>query len=102
MTRTWIAGIAAAALLVGCKKDNKDSGTTEPAGSGTAAASGSGAAPPATGSVELNGSGSTFQSAFQEAAIDAYTKVSKDKINYGGGGSGKGRTDLADMVVDFA
>ena len=24
------------------------------------------------------------------------------KINYGGGGSGKGRQDLADMVTDFA
>ena len=53
-------------------------------------------------SVTLNGSGSTFQKGYQETAIDAYTKTAGVKINYGGGGSGKGRQDLADMVVDFA
>lgn len=50
----------------------------------------------------LNGSGSTFQKGYQEAAIDAYARGAGVKINYGGGGSGKGRQDLADMVVDFA
>lgn len=54
------------------------------------------------GPVTLNGSGSTFQKAYQETAIDAYSKTAGVKINYGGGGSGKGRQDLADMVVDFA
>src|SRR5215468_8466942 len=53
-------------------------------------------------SVTLNGSGSTFQKGYQETAIDAYTKTAGVKINYGGGVSGKGRQDLADMVVDFA
>ena len=52
--------------------------------------------------VTLNGSGSTFQKGYQEAAIEAYAKTAGVKINYGGGGSGKGRQDLADMVVDFA
>src|SRR5215468_1370318 len=52
--------------------------------------------------VTLNGSGSTFQKGYPETAIDAYTKSGSVKINYGGGGSGKGRQDLADMVVDFA
>jgi phosphate transport system substrate-binding protein len=52
--------------------------------------------------VTLNGSGSTFQKGYQETAIDAYAKGADVKINYGGGGSGKGRQDLADMVVDFA
>src|SRR5437868_6849150 len=51
----------------------------------------------------LNGSGSTFQKASQEAAIEAYRKAHPDvQVNYGGGGSGKGRQDLADLVVDFA
>lgn len=51
----------------------------------------------------LNGSGSTFQKAYQETAIDAYRKANPGiTINYGGGGSGKGRQDLADAVVDFA
>jgi len=54
------------------------------------------------GPVTLNGSGSTFQKGYQETAIDAYSKTAGVKINYGGGGSGKGRQDLADMVVDFA
>jgi phosphate transport system substrate-binding protein len=54
------------------------------------------------GPVTLNGSGSTFQKGYQETAIDAYAKGADVKINYGGGGSGKGRQDLADMVVDFA
>jgi len=53
--------------------------------------------------VTLNGSGSTFQKGYQETAIDAYKKSSGGTtINYGGGGSGKGRQDLADLVVDFA
>src|SRR3954470_17844607 len=52
--------------------------------------------------VTLNGSGSTFQKGSQEAAIDPCTRSAGVKINSGGGGSGKGRQDLADMLVDFA
>ena len=53
--------------------------------------------------VTLNGSGSTLSKPFQESAIDQFKKANKGlKITYGGGGSGKGRQDLADMVVDFA
>ena len=55
------------------------------------------------GPVTLNASGSTFQKPYQEAASVDFSKSNKDvKINYGGGGSGKGRQDLADQVVDFA
>lgn len=51
----------------------------------------------------LNGSGSSFQQTFDEAAIAAFTEqASGVTINYGGGGSGKGKQDLADKVVDFA
>jgi phosphate transport system substrate-binding protein len=51
----------------------------------------------------LNGSGSTLSKPYQETAIEEFKKNNKEvKINYGGGGSGKGRQDLADMVVDFA
>ena len=51
----------------------------------------------------LNGSGSSFQKGYQEIAIEEFRKANKAvTINYGGGGSGKGRQDLADMVVDFA
>jgi phosphate transport system substrate-binding protein len=51
----------------------------------------------------LNGSGSTFQQAFDQQAIAEFTKSNSGvTINYGGGGSGKGRTDFTDEVVDFA
>ena len=51
----------------------------------------------------LNASGSTFQLAFQQAAIAAFKSVQPGMtVNYGGGGSGKGRTDLAARTVNFA
>jgi phosphate transport system substrate-binding protein len=51
----------------------------------------------------LNGSGSTFQLTFQQTAIQSFKSVQPDMtVNYGGGGSGKGRTDLAGGVVQFA
>ncbi len=51
----------------------------------------------------LNGSGSTLSKPYQETAIEEFKKLNKGlTLNYGGGGSGKGRQDLADMVVDFA
>jgi phosphate transport system substrate-binding protein len=51
----------------------------------------------------LNASGSTFQLLFQQAAIQAFRSVEPGlTVNYGGGGSGKGRTDLAAGVVNFA
>ena len=51
----------------------------------------------------LNGSGSTFQLTFQQAAIAAFKSVQPGMtVNYGGGGSGKGRTDLAAGTVNFA
>ena len=56
-----------------------------------------------TGAVTINGSGSSFQKQYQEVAAQAFTRANPGaKINYGGGGSGKGRQDLADQVVDFA
>jgi phosphate transport system substrate-binding protein len=54
-------------------------------------------------SATLNGSGSTLQQAFDEEVIAAFHDKNGDvTINYAGGGSGKGRQDLADQVVDFA
>ena len=51
----------------------------------------------------LNASGSTFQLPFQQAAIQAFKTVQSGMtVNYGGGGSGKGRSDLAAGVVQFA
>jgi phosphate transport system substrate-binding protein len=51
----------------------------------------------------LNASGSTLQLPFQQAAIQAFKSVQSGMtVNYGGGGSGKGRSDLAAGVVQFA
>ena len=95
---TWL--LAACVALAGCdKKQNTDGasgkatekpGTTEPT-------------PPQTGPVTLNASGATFQKAFQEVAIEGFMKANPNiKVNYGAGGSGKGRQDFGDQVVDFA
>lgn len=91
---TWM--FAAVALLGACGK--KDGGNSEPGGAGGDKPGGG-----AGGTVTLNASGATFQKAFQEVAIEAFTKANpKIRINYGAGGSGKGRQDFADQVVDFA
>ena len=75
--KTWMALLAVALLTTSCGKK--------------------------TGEVAISGSGSTFQKAFQEVAADAFAKANAGvKVTYGGGGSGKGRQDLADKVVDFA
>ena len=77
----------------GKKKDNGGGG-----GGGSGGGGGGGG-----GSITLNASGATFQKAAQEVAIEAFTKAHPNvKINYGAGGSGKGRQDFADQVVDYA
>jgi phosphate transport system substrate-binding protein len=51
----------------------------------------------------LNASGSTLQLVYEQQAIQSFKSVQPSMtVNYGGGGSGKGRTDLASNVVQFA
>ena len=51
----------------------------------------------------LNASGATFPKAFYEVVIADYKKVQPGvTVNYAGGGSGQGRTNLQDGVVDWA
>jgi phosphate transport system substrate-binding protein len=58
-------------------------------------------APEVTGT--LNASGATFPKAFyDEMIVDFKKDQPKATVNYAGGGSGKGRTDLQSGVVDFA
>jgi phosphate transport system substrate-binding protein len=86
-----LAGLAAVltavALAGACGSDSNN--TPSAGGGGT--------------SGKLLGSGSTFQKNLQETAIAGFTKAnSGTSINYAGGGSGKGKGDLASGVVDFA
>jgi phosphate transport system substrate-binding protein len=54
-------------------------------------------------SAQLLGSGSTFQKNLQEASIAKFTQANTGvTINYRGGGSGQGKSDLANGVVDYA
>ena len=92
-----VGGAIAVALLAAACTSSTTS--TPPASTGTSTGSASGAALSGT----LNGSGSTFQGPFQDQAIQNFKSVQPNMtVNYGGGGSGKGRTDLASGVVNFA
>lgn len=52
---------------------------------------------------ELVASGATFPKAFYDEAIARLAEVAPDLVvEYGGGGSGKGRGDLQEQIVDFA
>jgi phosphate transport system substrate-binding protein len=50
----------------------------------------------------LNGSGATFALPLIDACKVDFAKDSGNTLNYPGGGSGKGRTDFAAGLVDFA
>jgi phosphate transport system substrate-binding protein len=99
MTRWLLVGsLTAAALLTSCKK-NEGGGATAGTKEGA-----TGAKESSRGgeSVAINGSGSTFQKPFQEVVIEAFSKDHPGmKVNYGAGGSGKGRQDFADQVTDY-
>jgi phosphate ABC transporter phosphate-binding protein len=58
---------------------------------------------PAAEAVTLNASGATFPKPFLDETIIEYNSMhSNVQINYAGGGSGQGRTDFINKVVDFA
>jgi len=92
------AGLAVCALaLAACSSSSSSSSST------TSSSSASSSASSAALSGTLNGSGSTLQLTYQEAAISAFKSVQSGMtVNYGAGGSGKGRTDLASNVVQYA
>jgi len=85
------AGVALAAMALSLAACSSSSTGTSSGGSSSSL------------SGTLNASGSTFQLPFQQAAIQAFKSVQSGMtVNYGGGGSGKGRSDLASGVVQFA
>ena len=52
--------------------------------------------------VVLNGSGATFAQPLIDACKVDYAAATGNTVNYAGGGSGKGRTDFTNNLVDFA
>jgi phosphate transport system substrate-binding protein len=92
--RVTTAGLAVIGLALFSAACSSSGSSSSSGGSGGGSSSLSGT---------LNASGSTFQLTFQQAAIQAYKSVESGiTVNYGGGGSGKGRTDLASGTVQFA
>jgi phosphate transport system substrate-binding protein len=96
------AGLAVCAVALAACSSSSSSSTTSSTSTSSSTASAS-ASSNSSLSGTLNGSGSTFQTVYQEAAISAFKSVDPGiTVNYGSGGSGKGRTDLASGVVNFA
>ncbi len=90
VTKLLAASVILAMAAVACGS-SKDTGTS----------TGSTQVPLAA--ATLNGSGATFPKVFYEESIEAYKTVQPTVIvNYAGGGSGKGRQELQDGVVDYA
>jgi phosphate transport system substrate-binding protein len=107
-----LAGSLAFALIAGaCGSSKTTSTATTPAPDTSSSAVDTSAAstpetttaPAADLKATLNSSGSSFAKIYLEEAIAAFTATNSGvTINYGAGGSGKGRTDLADQITDFA
>ena len=95
VTTVGFAAVAMASFVAAC---GSSGGSGSSSSSGSASSSSSAAL-----SGTLNGSGSTLQLTYQQAAIQAFKSVQSGMtVNYGGGGSGKGRTDLASGTVNYA
>ena len=93
VTTAGLATVAMTSFVAACSSS----------GGGGSSSGGSSSSSSAALSGTLNGSGSTFQLTFQQAAIQAFKSVQSGMtVNYGGGGSGKGRTDLASGTVQYA
>ena len=87
-----VAALVAGACGSSGKSSNDASGSTGSTGQQAALAA-----------ATLNESGSTFQKPFLEEAARAFkSDHSAVTVNVGGGGSGKGKQDLADQVVEIA
>jgi phosphate transport system substrate-binding protein len=88
--------VVAVALLAACS-----SSSSAPSSSGSSSTSSSSSASTASGTI--NAAGSTFQTNFQQAAIQAFKSTDPNvTVNYDSVGSGTGRTDLYGSTVLFA
>ena len=96
-----VAAIALAACSSSSSSSTSSTTSSSAAASSPAASSASSSAAAVSGTI--NASGSTFQTNFQQGAISAFKTVQPGiTVNYGGGGSGAGRTALYAGTVLFA
>jgi phosphate transport system substrate-binding protein len=100
-----VAVLAGLALIAGaCSSDGTDTSTGNTSGgSGTTAAGADIDYESLTGTI--NGAGATFPKAFYESAIEAFKDVAPNlTVVYPAdpGGSGKGKTQLADNLIQWA
>jgi phosphate transport system substrate-binding protein len=105
--RTQLVAVVAAGIGLiasACGSSSSSSSPTTAAPSATTAGSTTTTVPVApVPAGTLNGSGSTFQAPFDQDAITAFDKAHPGvTVNYAGGGSGKGQSDLKSKLVDFA
>ncbi len=96
VTTVGLATAAMASFVAACGSSGSGSSS-----SSSSASSGSSSSAALSGT--LNGSGSTFQLTFQQAAAQSYKQTEPNvTVNYGGGGSGAGRSALAAGTVQYA
>ncbi len=96
-----VAALWLVAATTACAKDSETSSTAGTAGGPSATSGSSGEFANLSG--QLQGSGATFPKPFYEEVKAQLEKKAKNfKVEYSGGGSGKGKQDLQDQVVDFA
>ena len=117
--RLVIAGIISLSLLAAACGSDKSSDSTAAPGASDAATTSAGQPSTTDGASagttpastvdfskltgSLVGSGATFPKGFYDDSIATLAGIAPDlTVEYGGGGSGKGRSDLQEMVVDFA
>ncbi|HEY7440316.1 MAG TPA: phosphate ABC transporter substrate-binding protein PstS [Acidimicrobiia bacterium] len=94
-SRLLVAGLAVSGLIVaGCGGSSSNKSSSSDSSTSKA---------PQLAAATLAGSGSTFQQPFNELAIQEFQKGQpKVTVTYGGGGSGKGQTDLKGNLVQWA
>jgi phosphate transport system substrate-binding protein len=95
--------VIAALALAACSSSSSTSSTSTPAATSASSAPSSASSSSAALNGTINAAGSTFQTNFQQAAISGFKTVQQGvTVNYGGGGSGAGRTALYSNTVQFA
>ena len=96
----WVVALVVAfgLLAAACGSDS----STPTSGSGNGTSSSTKPAPPLAAAT-LAGSGATFPQAYYETVISEFkTAQPAVTVTYGGGGSGKGQTDLQAGLVQWA